>query len=150
MRKLIGFMFRMVLLSVLVFLVSCGGYVGVKGNEPMTIPQAPAGMTYWEFMQDRIEAAKEVEPARCGTGKFIFFAIMTPFYSVLYTYVGVHPDSFLAKVTARDASVPTGVEGASLTEVPEMWWETVQKLSWSALVRRTPACNLRPVYFETH
>jgi hypothetical protein len=70
---------------------------------------------------------------------------MTPFYSALYTYVGIHPDGFLAKVTMRDGNIPTDAAGASLAEVPEIWWKTVERLSWSALARRTPACNFRTV-----
>jgi hypothetical protein len=105
----------------------------------------PAGMTYWAFIEDRLAAAREVEPARCGTGKLVFFAVATPVYSVLYTYVGVFPDSFLAKVTAQDSNISQGAPGTSLTDIPEIWWNTVERLSWSALARRTPACNFRPV-----
>jgi hypothetical protein len=140
------FIFRSITLIVVIFLVSCAGYVGIRGNRPMTVAQVPAGITYWEFIQDRLDAAKEVQPARCGTGKLTFFAVMTPFYSVLYTHVGIHPDSFLAKVTMHDGNIPTGVAGADLTEVPDIWWKTVERLSWSALARRTPACNFRSVH----
>jgi hypothetical protein len=87
----------------------------------MSIPQVPAGISYWEFMQDRLDAAKEVEPARCGTGKLVFFVAVTPFYSALYTYVGIHPDGFLAKVTMRDSNIPTGVADAGIAEVPAIW-----------------------------
>lgn len=139
------FIFRSITLIVLIFLVSCAGYVGIRGNQPMSISQAPAGITYWEFIQDRLDAAKEVEPARCGTGKLVFFIVVTPFYSALYTYVGIHPDGFLANVTMRDGNIPMSVAGADLTEVPGIWWETVERLSWSALARKTPACNFRPV-----
>ncbi len=142
------FIFRSITLIVLIFLVSCAGYVGIRGNQPMSISQVPVGMTYWEFIQDRLDAAKEVQPARCGTGKLTFFAIMTPFYSVLYTHVGIHPDSFLARVTMHDGNIPTGVAGVDLTQVPDIWWKTVERLSWSALARRTPACNFRPI--EVH
>jgi hypothetical protein len=145
MHNIIRFVFRAITLIVLIFLVSCAGFVGIRGNQPMSISQVPSGMTYWEFIQDRLDAAKEVQPARCGTGKLTFFAVMTPFYSALYTYVGIHPDGFLAKVTMHDGNIPTGVAGADLTQVPDIWWKTVERLSWSALARRTPACNFRSV-----
>lgn len=145
MHNIIRFLFRAITLFVLIFLVSCAGFVSIRGNQPMSINQIPAGMTYWEFIQDRLDAAKEVQPARCGTGKLTFFAVVTPFYSVLYTYVGIHPDGFLSRVTMHDGNIPTNVVDASLSEVPEIWWKTVERLSWSALARRTPACNLRPV-----
>ncbi len=143
--NLTRFIFRSITLIVLIFLVSCAGFVGIRGNQPMSIPQAPAGITYWEFIQDRLDAAKEVTPARCGTGKLAFFVVVTPFYSALYTHVGIHPDGFFAKVTMHDGNIPTDVAGANLSEVPGIWWKTVERLSWSALARRTPACNLRPV-----
>ncbi len=144
--NLMRFIFRSISLIVLVFLVSCAGYVTIRGSQPMSVPQVPAGITYWEFIQDRLDAAKEVTPARCGAGKLVFFAVITSFYSALYTHVGIHPDGFLAKVTMRDGNIPTGVAGAGIAEVPAIWWKTVERLSWSALARRTPACNFRPIH----
>jgi hypothetical protein len=145
MHNIIRFFFRAIMFFMLIFLVSCAVFVGIRGNRPMSISQVPAGMTYWEFMQDRLDAAKDVQPARCGTGIITFFAIMAPIYSVLYTHVGIHPDSFLARMTMHDGNIPTGVAEADLTQVPEIWWKTVERLSWSALARRTPACNFRPL-----
>lgn len=145
MHNIIRFFFHAIVLFVLIFLASCAGFVGIRGNQPMSISQVQSRMTYWEFIQDRLDAAKEVQPARCGTGKLTFFAVMTPFYSALYTYVGIHPEGFLAKVTMHDSNIPTGVAGADLTQVPDIWWKTVERLSWSALARRTPASNFRPV-----
>ena len=138
-------LFRLIVLFVLLSLTACGGFVGIKGNAPMDLPQAPKGMTYFEFIQDRVDAAQEIQPARCGVGKITFFVLMTPFYSVLYTWVGVHPDGFIARVTARDASIAKDAAGAGWERIPDIWWDTFVRLSWSALARRTPACNLRPV-----
>lgn len=89
MTKLLGkffqTLFRLIVLFVLISLAACGGYIGLRGNQPMDLPQAPVGMTYFEFIQDRLDAAQEIRPARCGVGKFTFFILVTPFYSVLYT-----------------------------------------------------------------
>jgi len=41
-------------------------FVAYKGNQPMNVPQAPKGMTYFKFMSDRIVAAKTVKPSQCG------------------------------------------------------------------------------------
>ena len=87
-----------------------------------------------------LDAAKEVRPGRCGYGMFGFLALAGPFYSMLYTYVGIHPDSFLAHVTQPDPSIPRGVAGAAWCQVPEIWWLVVEKLSWSALARPGPGC----------
>lgn len=149
MTKLLGkffqTLFRLIVLFVLISLAACGGYIGLRGNQPMDLPQAPVGMTYFEFIQDRLDAAQEIRPARCGVGKFTFFILVTPFYSVLYTWAGVHPDGFIARITARDDSIPPDAAGAGWNRIPDIWWNTFVRLSWSALARRTPACNFRPV-----
>ena len=38
--------------------ILCPGlvFIGFKANQPMSVPDAPEGMTYVEFMQDRIDA----------------------------------------------------------------------------------------------
>ena len=153
MTKLIGkffqTLFRLVVLFVVISLAACGGYIGIRGNQPMDLPQAPEGMTYITFIQDRLDAAQEIQPARCGVGKFTFFILVTPFYSVLYTWAGVHPDGFIARITARDDSIPTDATGAGWDRIPGIWWKTFVRLSWSALARRTPACNFRPVRLPT-
>ena len=76
----------------------CAGliFIGFKANQPMSVSDAPKGMTYIEFMQDRIEAAKTVEPSRCGWGMMLSLATLGPIYSVLYTAVAINPDSTLA------------------------------------------------------
>ena len=47
-------------------------FIGFKSNQPMSVPDTPEGMTYIEFMNDRIDAAKTVEPSRCGWGNDAF------------------------------------------------------------------------------
>jgi hypothetical protein len=117
-------------------------FFGYKANKPMKITQVPTGMTYWQFMQDRFNAAKVVKPARCGYGMFGFYVLTVPFYSVLYTHVALHPKGFLAKVTARDANIPISVQKTPWYEVPDLWWGVVEHLSWSSLARPGPGCNL--------
>ena len=84
----------------------CIVYVGYKGNQPMTVDQAPKEMTYFEFMSDRYHAAQSVKPARCGWGMMLSLAALGPIYSLDYTWVATHPDGFLAKVTAPDPDIP--------------------------------------------
>ena len=62
--KLIALLFRTItkiisLVVILTIVLTCL-YIGHKGNQPMSVPQAPKGMTYFEFIQDRVEAAKVV------------------------------------------------------------------------------------------
>mgnify|MGYP000887018501 FL=1 len=43
-------------------------FVTYQANQPMTVTEAPKGMSYVEFMQDRLDAAKIVKPSQCGWG----------------------------------------------------------------------------------
>ena len=117
-----------VIWNVVVVLV-CAGliFIGYKANQPMSVAGAPKGMTYVEFIQDRLEAAKTVEPSRCGWGMMLSLAALGPIYSVVYTDVAIHPDGFLDKVTAPDPDIPTGVAEAKWYEVPGIWWNVVER-----------------------
>lgn len=65
----------------------CAGlvFIGFKANQPMAVPGAPGGMTYVEFIKGRINAAKTVEPSRCGWGMMLSLATLGPIYRVVYT-----------------------------------------------------------------
>lgn len=146
--KLIGLLFGMInkaisLFVILVIVLTCL-YIGYKGNQPMSVPQVPQDMTYFEFVQDRIAAAKELKLA-CGVGMFASLAILGPFYSVLYTYVAVQPDSFVARVTAPDPDIDRSAAGSSWIEIPDIWWETVERLSWTMLKPSSIGCKFRRV-----
>ncbi len=121
-------------------------FIDFKANQPMAVPEAPKGMTYSEFFQDRIEAAKVVQPSRCGWGMFLALGVFGPIYSVVYTEVGINPNGFLADRTAPDPDIPKGVAGASWSEVPGIWWGVVERLSWTMLGKTSKfGCQFRPV-----
>lgn len=121
-------------------------FIAYKGNQPMDVPGAPAAMTYFEFMKDRVDAAKEVEPSRCGWGMFISLGILGPIYSAVYTDVAVHPGDFLDRVTASDPDIPTGLANTPWYQVPDVWWNIVERLSWTMLGRpQTIGCRFKPV-----
>ena len=131
-----------------VILMICLGlvFIGYKVNQPMIVPEAPEGMTYVEFMKDRIDAAKTVEPSRCGWGMMLSLATLGPIYSVVYTVVAINPDSTLAKITASDPDIPKGVEGAKWYEIPGIWWGVVERLSWTMLGKpASTGCQFRAV-----
>lgn len=141
-------MFIMKMIGKAVILMFCMGlvFVGFKANHPMTIPGAPEGMTYFEFMQDRIDAAKTVEPSRCGWGMMLSLATLGPIYSVVYTDVAINPDGTLARMTASDPDIPKGVKGAKWYEVPGIWWGVVERLSWTMLAKpASTGCQFRAV-----
>lgn len=136
-----------VIWNVVVVLV-CAGliFIGYKANQPMSVAGAPKGMTYVEFIQDRLEAAKTVEPSRCGWGMMLSLAALGPIYSVVYTEVAIHPGGFLDKVTAPDPDIPSGVAEAKWYEIPGIWWGVVERLSWTMLGKpASVGCQFRAV-----
>ena len=147
--KLIGlfimFISKIISLALISVIVLSCLYIGYKGNQPMSVPQVPKGMTYFEFIQDRVEAAKVVMPARCGWGMFLSLATLGPIYSTVYTDVALHPHGFWAKVTAPDPDIPIGVQNASWHEAPDIWWNVVERLSWTMLGKANAGCHFRPV-----
>ena len=146
MGKLILFIMKM--FGKTIILMICIGLVFVvyKANQPMAVADAPEGMTYVEFIKDRIDAAKTVEPSRCGWGMMLSLATLGPIYSVVYTAVSINPDSILAMGVAPDPDIPKGVEGARWIEVPGIWWGVVEKLSWTMLGKpSSTGCQFRAV-----
>jgi len=98
---LFHFVWKVICYTTVVIL--CAGliFVGFKANQPMPVAGAPQGMTYIEFMNDRIDAAKTVEPSRCGWGMMLSLAALGPIYSVVYTAVAINPEGTLAKISIR-------------------------------------------------
>jgi len=73
-------------------------------------------------------------------------AALGPIYSGVYTEVAIHPGGFLDKVTAPDPDILTGVAGANWYEVPGIWWNTVERLSWTMLGKPAAfGCQFRAV-----
>ena len=123
-------------------------FIAYRGNQPMSVPPVPQGMTYFEFMADRIDAVKTVKPSQCGWGMMLSLAALGPIYSVVYTTVAVNPDSALAKGTAPDPDIAQDVASAAWYEIPDIWWKTVERLSWTMLGKPSAyGCKFRPVQF---
>jgi len=132
--------------TIIIMICSCLIFIGYKANQPMEVTGAPQDMTYVEFFQDRMDAAKTIQPSQCGWGMMLSLAALGPIYSVVYTSVAVNPDGQLAKMTGPDPNIPTGVTGAKWFEIPGIWWNTVERLSWTMLGK--PAayrCQFRAV-----
>jgi hypothetical protein len=123
-------------------------FIAYRVNQPMQVPEAPRGMTYYEFMVDRFDAAKTVKPSRCGTGMIGSLFALGPFYATLYTHVALNPDGFLAKVTAPDPDLPRSLK-ATWYEIPGVWWTTFERLSWTMLAKRHQGCRFRPVVSQS-
>ncbi len=145
---IIGSVTRIVMNIVLMAALAGILWIAYRVNQPMKVPEAPMGMTYYEFMTDRLDAAKTVEPARCGAGMIGTLFVLGPMYATLYTHVALNPDGFLASVTVPDPDIPRNMR-ASWYEVPGIWWTTFERLSWTMLAKRHPGCNLQPVRIES-
>jgi hypothetical protein len=148
--KFIGMFLKLIgsVIKTAVILAICSSilFIAYKGNQPMQVPQAPKGMTYFDFIADRIDAAKTVEPSRCGWGMMLSLVALGPIYSFVYTEVGIHPDGFLARGTSSDPDIPKDVAGAKWYEVPGIWWNTVERLSWTMVGNKADyGCKFRPV-----
>jgi hypothetical protein len=132
--------------TTLILICACLVFISFKVNQPMSVASAPEGITYFEFMKDRIDAAKTVEPSRCGWGMMLSLATLGPIYSVVYTVVAVNPDGTLAKMTASDPDIPKNVAGAKWYDVPGIWWGVVERLSWTMLGKpASVGCQFRAV-----
>jgi hypothetical protein len=148
--KFIGVILKLMggVINTIIVLAICFSilFVAYKGNQPMQVPQAPKGMTYFQFMSDRMDAAKTVKPSRCGWGMMVSLAVLGPIYSVVYTEAGIHPDGLLARGIAPDADIPVGMAGAKWYTVPGIWWNTVERLSWTMLGKPAArGCKFRAV-----
>ncbi|PKO16646.1 MAG: hypothetical protein CVU39_07430 [Chloroflexi bacterium HGW-Chloroflexi-10] len=130
---------------IILCLLTSAMFVAYKGSQPMQVSSASQSISYWQFIADRIEAAKTVQPSRCGWGMFLSLGLLGPVYSVVYTAVAVNPESFLARVTAPDRLIPKDVAGAEWYKVPFIWWDVVERLSWKMLADQHPGCNMRRV-----
>jgi hypothetical protein len=102
-------------------------------------------MTYFQFITNRLNAAKAIKPARCGWGAMLFLAVLGPVYSLVYTEVGVRPEGWIARGVAADADIPRGVENSPWYEIPGIWWNVVERLSWTTLAEQNVGCKLGPV-----
>lgn len=143
---LFHFIWKTIWNVVVILICACLVFVSYKANQPMSVVGAPKGMTYVEFVQDRLDAAKTVNPSRCGWGMMLSLAVLGPIYSVVYTDVAIHPGGFLDKITAPDSDIPIGVEGAKWYEVPGIWWDVVERLSWTMVGRQSKVgCRFQTV-----
>ena len=144
----LGLFIRAILALILIAGLVFVAFVAYKGSQSMQVASAD-GMTYWQFVRERIGAIREL-PAKCQQMHFSSFAIAVPLYPALYTYVGIYPQSYLAGHTQPDPSIPKNI---GWTDAPDTWWRLVEDVSWEAWVTRhlptvMPECNLQPPFLS--
>ena len=137
-----GILIRLLLVLALVAGLVLVAFVAYKGSQPMQ-QEGADGMTYWQFVGERIGAIREL-PAKCQQMHFTGYVLAVPLYPVLYTYVGMFPESFLAQHTQPHPAIPKDVQ---LVDAPATWWSLVEIVSWDAWVtphvpKIMPECSL--------
>lgn len=142
----LGVFIRLLLALVLIAGLVIIAFVAYRGSQPMQLAGAD-GMTYWQFVRERLDAIRQL-PAKCQQLHFSGFAIAVLLYPALYTYIGIYPESYLARHTQPDPSIPKGI---GWTDAPDAWWRLVEDVSWEAWVTRhlpavMPECNLKPPF----
>lgn len=112
----LGMLFRVILTLVIIAGFILVAFVAYKGSQPMQLADAD-GMTYWQFVRKRIAVISEL-PAKCQQLHFTGFAIAVPLYPALYTVVGLYPESYIARHTQPDPSIPKDIDGS---EAQDTW-----------------------------
>ena len=140
----LGIFTRLLLALALIAGLVLVAFVAYRGSQPKQIAGAD-GLTYWQFVRERIGAIRAL-PAKCQQMHFTSFAIAVPLYPALYTYIGIYPQSYLARHTQPDPSIPKNIGWA---DAPDTWWRLVEDVSWEAWVTHhlpwvMPECNLKP------
>ena len=85
----LGMLIRVLLALVLIAGLILVAFVAYKGSQPMQQDGAD-GMTYWQFMRERIGAIREL-PAKCQQMHFTGYLIAVPVYPVLVHIRGYIP-----------------------------------------------------------
>jgi len=151
--RLIGKLFKLALLALLVVVLVLTTYCGVQATQPMTIPEAPKGMTYYQFLENRLNAMNTYDAAYCkrwkktgwidehttalvrfsGLGFYTLFNVPESVLAVLYP--GSKVDQWLKWGDHQYAlQLPRGE--ASWNNFPALFWEAAQRSTWDWMVIR--------------
>jgi len=163
--KVLWFALKVALVLVLAGVVTTVGYGVYRSGQPMVVPEAQ-GMTYREFLKERINAARALDDARVANGENriclnteVFFTLPGVYFllATQVTLAALYPDSnFARSVEGGDSyfyrNVPTSREPEWRNVLP-LYWEAVERKSWTFLVIRGAKsyyCSMPPVtYPET-
>ena len=163
--KVLWFALKVALVLVLAGVVTTVGYCVYRSGQPMVVPEA-RGMTYREFLKERINAARALDDARVANGENriclnteVFFTLPGVYFllATQVTLAALYPDSnFARSVEGGDSyfyrNVPTSREPEWRNVLP-LYWEAVERQTWTFLVisdAYSKICPVTPVtYPET-
>ncbi|NSW52916.1 MAG: hypothetical protein HPY85_10460 [Anaerolineae bacterium] len=164
--KVLWFALKVALVLVLAGVVTTVGYGVYRSGQPMVVPEAQ-GMTYREFLKERMGAMKALDDARLANGEErrvclntdVFFTLPALFFYAAPQHIlaVLYPNTNFARAVEggnhyyyRD--VPTASEPKWRNVLP-LYWEAVERQSWTFLVIRGAKsynCPMPPVtYPET-
>jgi len=163
--KVLAFALKVALVLVLAGVVTTVGYGVYRSGQPMVVPEAQ-GMTYREFLKERMGAMKALDDASAerddnrvcvSTATWIKLPSMFILLAPQVTLAALYPDSNFARmVEGGDGyfyrNVPTSREPKWRNVLP-LYWEAVERQSWTFFVIRGAywkTCPMPPVtYPET-
>jgi len=163
--KVLAFAIKVALVLVLAGVVTTVGYGIYRSGQPMVVPEAQ-GMTYREFLKERMDAMKALDDASAerddnrvcvSTATWIKLPSMFILLAPQVTLAALYPDSNFARmVEGGDGyfyrNVPTAREPKWRNVLP-LYWEAVERQSWTFFVIRGAywkTCPMPPVtYPET-
>jgi len=144
---------KVALLALLAVILTLTAYCAVQATKPMTIPEAPKGMTYVQFLDNRLTAMNAYDAAYAkrwgktdwlsehataiarfvGFGGYTLLNVPESVFAVLYPGSGV--DKWLKSTDSEyKFQLPRGE--AKWNNFPALFWEALQRSTWDWMVFR--------------
>ena len=137
--SLISWIFKGVLILVLILFVAMGIKIIERWNQPMQIPEAQ-GMIYSQLIKNRLDGWNRNQDRygesimHCKVITIGGLALSIP-VQIIYTYVGINPDSeMLLYIDPNDIQANYLPANASILTLANSWWWVLEKFSWGTLV----------------
>lgn len=145
--KLIAFIGKILaygFLALIIGIVALGIYFFYKSGQPMQVAQAQGltpGITYREFLQDRIQRWAEIDDQKAAQGKgrscVIIPTLMLPmmYAGSIYeiNYLRLNRGTKEAKAFLRSINnimPPDELIYGPWWQLPEAWWWQIENMSW--------------------
>lgn len=149
--RLVWKLFKVALLALLAVILVLTAYCGVQATQPMTIPEAPKGMTYYQFLDNRLTAMNTYDATYAKrwhkTDWLSKHATSIAGFGLLPLCFSVTVPELVFAVLYPDSKVDQWLKGgdheyvfqlprgkAKWSNFPALFWEAVQRSTWSFMV----------------
>jgi hypothetical protein len=147
--KWVGRLFVWVLTAIIVGVMALGGYFYYKAGQPMQVAAAQRlapGITYQEFLADRVQRWKEIDDQQAAKGKGRA-CVSAPMLMLPMMYSGsIYEVNFLrshrgtkeaAAFLRRISNImpPDELIYGPWWKLPDAWWWQIENMSWWAYYR---------------